>query len=319
MTSPSRGLVLVSGASSGIGLASALDLARRGFTVAAGYRRVEGRAAIEAAGLPHVVPVGLDVTDDRSVHDAVASIEALAGPAGLAGLVHSAGISELGPLETQPLDVLRRTLDVNVVGAVRLTRACLPALRRARGRIVVVGSVAGLSALPFMGAYSASKAALEAVADAWRVELAPWGIEVAMLEPGSIDTPITGKALASLEQSAGEPGDGPGMPGLDAAYGAAVDAFRRAVVSTAARGLPVTRTSAAIAHALTARRPRTRYLVGAEAWQRLLLKRLLPDRWHDLAVGLVVGLPGRNRARRLPDAASAARHVPSTGEPPATR
>lgn len=301
MTSPARGLVLVSGASSGIGLASARDLGRRGFTVAAGCRDAGGRAAIEALGLPHVLPVCLDVADDRSVEAAVAAVEAMAGPAGLAGLVHCAGVSELGPLETQPLDVLRRALDVNVVGAVRLLRACLPALRRARGRIVVVGSIAGLSTLPFMGAYSASKAALESVVDALRVEVAPWGIAVAILEPGSIDTPITGKALASLDAH----GRG-GTPAPDALYGPAIDAFRRAVVATAARGLPVARTSAAIAHALIARRPRTRYVVGGEAWQRLLLKRLLPDRWHDLAVRLVVGLPTRPPAGNVPAAARTA-------------
>jgi NAD(P)-dependent dehydrogenase (short-subunit alcohol dehydrogenase family) len=281
-----RGVVLISGASSGIGLATALALRRGGFTVLAGVRSPEGRDALDAVADAALVPVSLDVRDPDAVESAVARAEAVAGARGLTGLVNNAGISTLGPVEALTVDALRELFEVNVVGAVRLTRACLPALRAARGRVVNVSSIAGLSALPFMGGYSASKHALEALSDALRVELAPWSIGVAIVEPGTIDTPIAGKALASMDALDRS------HPGLAGLYADGLRAFRRKVADAASQALPPSRAADAIVHALTARRPRTRYVVGSEAWRRLLLRRVLPDRWHDLAVRLVVGLPG---------------------------
>jgi NADP-dependent 3-hydroxy acid dehydrogenase YdfG len=173
MSGPSPGVVIVSGATSGIGLACALDLCARGFTVVAGGRDPVAIAALERQRRPGLVACRLDVTDGESVAITVHRAEGLAAGRGLAGLVNNAGLSLLGPLELQPLAHLQAMLDVNVTGALRLTQQALPALRLGRGRIVFMGSIAGLSALPFLGGYSASKYALEAIADALRVEVTP--------------------------------------------------------------------------------------------------------------------------------------------------
>jgi NAD(P)-dependent dehydrogenase (short-subunit alcohol dehydrogenase family) len=281
-------VVVVSGASSGIGHACAIDLCRRGFTVVAGARSEDDLARLRALNLPGLVASALDVEDAGSIEAAVAVAEHVAEGRGLAGLVNCAGISPLGPVEAQSPDTLRRVLEVNVVGAAHLTSRCLPGLRRAGGRIVNIGSIAGLSALPFMGAYSASKHALEGMTDALRVEVAPWGIDVAIVEVGAVDTPIASKALASLDATLHDAGP----------YAESLRAFRHAVASSAAQGLPASRVADAVAHALTARRPRTRYVVGWEATWRSWLKRLVPDRWHDRVVQAVVRLPKRDSARQ---------------------
>lgn len=286
MSDRSRDVVLVSGATSGIGLACALELCARGFTVVAGGRDVTTLAALERRAVTGLVPCRLDVTDADSVELAVRRADALSAGRGLAGIVCNAGVSHLGPLELQPIQRLQEMLDVNVTGTVRLTQQALPALRRRRGRVVLIGSIAGRSALPFLGGYSASKHALEALADALRAEVAPWGIGVALVEPGTTDTPIGDKALASLDAIAATP-EG------EALYRTAMAAFRRQVTTAIGRALPPSTVVAAVVHALTAPQPRTRYLVGREARERVWLKRLLPDRLHDLAVRMVVGLPAR--------------------------
>ena len=178
--------VLISGASTGIGEASALRMHARGFTVYAGVRRTEDGDAVRArAGSDRLVPVLLDVTSEQHIAEVRRRIEAERGESGLDGLVNNAGIAAAGPLEFLPITELRRQLEVNVIGQVALTQAMLPALRRARGRIIFVGSIAGRSALPFVGAYAASKFAIEAIADSLRVELVESGIHVSVVEPGS--------------------------------------------------------------------------------------------------------------------------------------
>ncbi|HEY7923524.1 MAG TPA: SDR family oxidoreductase, partial [Vicinamibacteria bacterium] len=174
---------LVTGASSGIGAACAARLVRSGWRVLAGVRR-KGDAP------EGTEEVQLDVTDAAQIKAAADGVEELHA------LVNNAGIAIAMPLEFVPLDELRHQLEVNVVGQVAVTQAFLPVLRRARGRIVFVGSIAGRSALPFLGPYAASKHALEAIADSLRVELRPWGIHVAIVEPGSIRTPIWTRGAA---------------------------------------------------------------------------------------------------------------------------
>src|SRR5581483_7822637 len=180
---------LVTGASSGIGAACANRLVRGGWHVLAGVRRTgDAPAGTEE--------LRLDVTDPTQIRAAADRVERLDG------LVNNAGIVVAAPLEELPLDELRRQLEVNVVGQLAVTQALLPALRAARGRIVLVGSIAGRSALPFLGAYSASKFALEAVADALRIERAPAGIRVSLVEPGTIATPIWQRAAADADELA---------------------------------------------------------------------------------------------------------------------
>ena len=241
---------LVTGASSGIGEACARRLAGAGWRVLAGVRRA-GSAPL---GTEEVL---LDVTEPVAVE-----VDRLDG------LVNNAGIAVAGPLEFLPLDELRRQLEVNVVGQLRVTQAVLPALRRARGRVVNVGSISGRSALPFLGAYAMSKFALEALTDSLRVELEPWGIRVVVVEPGTIRTPIWTR----------ERPDPP--PEAAPLYGERIEAFRRAAVSRGAQGAPPDAVAAVVEHALTAERPRARYLVGRDARLRAGLERL-PVRLRD--------------------------------------
>ncbi len=193
----------------------------------------------------------------------------------LHALVNNAGIAVASPLELLPLDELRRQLEVNLVGQIAVTQAFLPHLRRTRGRIVLMGSIAGLSALPFLGAYAASKHALEAIADSLRMELSPWSIRVAIVEPGTIATPIWAKGaeIADAIQARSSSDVGP-------LYRERVAAFRRAATAAGRRAQPAERVAAVVERALTAQRPRARYLVGRDARIRAAIERL-PARARD--------------------------------------
>jgi NAD(P)-dependent dehydrogenase (short-subunit alcohol dehydrogenase family) len=266
--------VLVTGASSGIGEACARRLARRGWRVLAGVRTPEDGARLEAAGAS---PVLLDVTNAEQI---AAVAESVGGE--LDGLVDNAGIAIAAPLEVVPLDELRRQLEVNVIGQVAVLQAVLPALRAARGRVVLMGSIAGRSALPFLGPYAASKFALEAVADSLRVELRPWGIGVSIVEPGSIRTPIWTKGAARADElRAGFPA------GAQELYGAAVERFRAVAAKRGAGGAGPDEVAKAVEHALTADRPKPRYLVGRDAKIRARLQRL-PTRLRDRVITKVL-------------------------------
>lgn len=175
---------LVTGASTGIGRATALHLDRAGWRVFAGVRREEDADSLRAGGSERLVPSMLDVTDPDQVSAAAERIRSAVGEAGLDGLVNNAGIGLLGPLETLPIEDFRRTVEVNLIAQVAVTQALLPQVRAARGRIVFVSSVGGRMAMPFGSPYHAAKFGLEAVADSLRRELRPWGIEVAVIEPG---------------------------------------------------------------------------------------------------------------------------------------
>jgi len=207
-----------------------------------------------------------DVTDGEAVARAAAEVESLRG------LVANAGIAIAAPLEYLPTDELTRQLDVNVVGQLRVVQAFMPALRRERGRVVLMGSVGGRSALPFLGAYAMSKFALEAMADSLRLELAPFGMHVSIVEPGTIATAMWTKPQRSLE-------DFP--PELAERYGERIEKFRRlAQQRSSEHGVPPLEVAKAVEHALTAETPRTRYIVGPDAKRRARVQ-LLPDRLRD--------------------------------------
>jgi NAD(P)-dependent dehydrogenase (short-subunit alcohol dehydrogenase family) len=260
--------VLVTGASSGIGEATALHLRSRGWRVLAGVRREEDAERLGAAGLE---PLTLDVTDAAQIAAAADAV----GDDPLHGLVNNAGIALAIPLEYVPLDQLRRQLEINVIGQVAMTQAVLPALRRAPGRIVNMSSIAGRSALPFLGPYAASKHALEALSDALRLELRPWGIDVIVIEPGTIATPIwTRSAAVADDLFARLP------PEAGARYGARIASFRKLAGERGARGAPVATVAAAVERALTAENPRPRVVVGSDAIIRGVLEHL-PVRLRD--------------------------------------
>jgi NAD(P)-dependent dehydrogenase (short-subunit alcohol dehydrogenase family) len=265
---------LVTGASSGIGLASAVRLVNAGWRVFGGVRSDEDAAALDAHG---VEPLRLDVTDA----DQIAAAAEAVGPE-LQGLVDNAGIAVAAPLELVPLEELRRQLEVNVVGQVAVLQATLPALRRAGGRVVLVGSIGGRSALPFLGPYAASKHALEAFADVLRVELAPWEISVSIVEPASVKTAIWTKGATHAEtMQEGVSADAVAL------YAERLARFK-AVALKRGPGIDADVVAKAIEHALTASRPKARYVVGRDAHMRAWIERL-PTRLRDrmLAKALV--------------------------------
>jgi NAD(P)-dependent dehydrogenase (short-subunit alcohol dehydrogenase family) len=253
---------LVTGASSGIGAACAARLIGAGWRVFAGVRR----AGDAPTGTEEIL---LDVTDDKQVRAATERIE------DLHGLVNNAGIALAMPLEFIPLDELRRQFEVNVIGQVAVTQAFLPQLRHTQGRIVFVGSIAGRSALPFLGPYAASKHALEAIADTLRLELRPLGVAVSLVQPGTIKTPIWTKSAAVADALVG------GAPAeLTRLYGERIAAFREVALRRGAKGAPAEEVARAVEDALTVERPRTRKLVGVDAKVRAGVEKL-PDRLRD--------------------------------------
>jgi NAD(P)-dependent dehydrogenase (short-subunit alcohol dehydrogenase family) len=276
--SPAKAVV-ITGASTGIGRACALRLVERGVRVFAGVRSESDAAALEKGGSGRLTAVRIDVTAPDSIAAARRTVGDAVGPNGLDGLVNNAGIYLGGPLEFTSLDELRAELEVNLLGPIALTQALLPLLRSARGRIVNVSSISGRIALPFVGPYAASKFALEAISDAWRVELRPWGIRVALVEPGEIDTPMRDKVVATLRRIRA---DYP--PEAHELYGPVFGLAER----QQRRGAPPERVADAVEHALLGRRPRRRYLVGADARLLSALRRL------------PLGLRDRLIARELP-------------------
>jgi NAD(P)-dependent dehydrogenase (short-subunit alcohol dehydrogenase family) len=272
------GVVLVTGASTGIGEATASHLRELGFDAVAGVRRDEDAERLEGQGLQ---TVRLDVTDEAQI---AAALEAL-GDSALAGLVNNAGVAVAAPLEFVPLDEFRRQLEVNLIGQVAVIQAFLPALRRAGGRIVNVSSIGGRVALPLLSPYNASKFALEAVSDSLRRELRPQGVDVIVIEPGGIKTPIWNKGNKLADKLISRM-----PPDAERLYGRLVAGVRRETMKIEReRGLPPRAVAEVIGQALTVERPRTRYVVGRDAKVRASLARLLPDRAMDRLIGRALG------------------------------
>jgi len=272
-------VVVVTGASTGIGRACVLHLDALGFEVFAGVRKEADGVDLRQSGSPRLVPVILDVTADETIRAAARLVSEQVGDAGIAGLVNNAGIALAGPLEFISLERLRRQLEVNLVGQLATTQAFLPALRRGGGRIVFTSSIHGRVALPLVGPYGASKHALEGMADSLRRELRPWGIKVSLLEPGTVATPIWAKGLADADEMfAALPREGVAL------YGGVLNTLREAISSMGSAGVAPEAVARVIEHALTARKPRTRYLIGREARIQAMLHRLLPDRTLDALI-----------------------------------
>ena len=268
--------VLITGTSSGIGAACALDLDGRGFRVFAGARKPADsqRLAEQASG--RLVPLLIDVTEPESIRAAVETIGAAVGESGLAGLVNNAGIVVPGPLELVSHDRFRRQLEVNVLGTHAVIQAFLPLLRAATGRIVILSSIAGIVSPPYWGPYSASKRALEAIADALRLELRQWGIKVSVVEPDSIATPIWDKFQeATVEVQEDLPDAQRDL------YREDLDHLRELAEELARKGMPVDRVVKVVRHALCARRPKTRYPVGFRTRAAVWGKRFIQDRHLD--------------------------------------
>lgn len=268
--------VLVTGASTGLGRSLALHLAGSGWRVFAGVRKSSDAEALAAEAQGELLPLRLDVTAQESVAAAIGKISAGTGGQ-LHGLVNNAGIYLGGPLELMQPEEIEQTFAVNVTGLLRVTRACLPMLRAAGGRIINISSISGLVALPGVSVYAASKHAVEAITDSLRVELAPFGVRVIAVEPGGIKTPLWGKGVA---RDAAMPTD-PSTVAVQELYAPIVKLLRK--LNARPAGLPPEAVAKVVADALEAGRPKNRYLVGNDAKALSLLNRL-PEGLRDRAI-----------------------------------
>ena len=272
-----RKAILVTGSSTGIGADCTLHMTHLGYRVFAGLRNeADGQALQAKANSPFLIPVIIDVTKADSIKAAFETVQMIQGSEGLAGLVNNAGIVKYGPWEFIKLEELRLQMEVNFIGQVAVTQAFLPLLCKQCGRIVNISSVSGRAAMPFLGPYAVSKAALEAYSDSLRLELRRWGIYVSIIQPGSVATPIWEKTLSGSDAWLNNL-----PPEAHERYGRYVDQLRQRVINSAARRSPVELVSRAIAHALTSRHPKPRYVVGNDARLALFALRVFPDRLRD--------------------------------------
>ena len=278
--------IVITGASTGIGEACALRLDKLGYRVFAGVRKEADGERLKQKASGRLSPITLDVTDAATISSSADTVRAAVGDAGLFGLVNNAGISVVGPLEFVAPEDLRRQLEVNVVGQIAVTQAFLPFIRQAHGSIVNIGSIAGRVATPFLGPYTASKHAMEALTDSLRQELRPWNINVAIVEPGSIATPIWGKAQAEAdEMEKNLPEEALKL------YGKSFTAMRAAAREFEEAGIPADEVAKFVEHALTAKRPKTRYVVGRDAQIQRVLAKVVPDRIRDRLIASQLKLP----------------------------
>ncbi|SEP48995.1 SDR family oxidoreductase [Amycolatopsis saalfeldensis] len=264
-------LVVVTGASTGMGAAAARELAGRGFHVLAGVRRES-----DALRGPNLEPVILDITRPGEIEALAKRIEADPAHRPLRALVNNAGIAVNAPVETLPLDEWRRQFEVNLFGHIAVTQALMPALLAASGRVVNISSVGGRIAMATYGAYAGTKFAFEAVSDSLRREVGPLGVRVVVVQPGGVSTRMSARGIATATELAG------GMTDRQHdRYGPLVQAIIGQSAAMARTGLPAEKAGLVIARAVTDRRPRTRYTIGRDAALLTRLARVLPDRLLD--------------------------------------
>jgi NAD(P)-dependent dehydrogenase (short-subunit alcohol dehydrogenase family) len=272
--------VLVTGSSTGIGEACALELDRLGYRVFAGVRsEADGQKLKQQAGR-RLTPIMLDVTDREMISDALKSITEKLDGAPLVGLVNNAGIVVFGPLEALPLDALREQFEVNVVGQIAVTQACLPMLRAAKGRIVNMSSISGTIASPYLGPYCASKFALEALSDSLRLELRNSGVSVSLIEPISVATPIWEKSLAKADSLTEQM-----SPEAIKPYEADLEVIRSLTAELAKGQLTMQKVVDAVVHAISAPRPKPRYYLTLTTRMAFRGMQMLP---HWVRDGIVL-------------------------------
>lgn len=265
---------VITGVSTGIGYAAAADLSQHGYHIFGSVRRPEDGQRLQAAIGTNFTPLLFDVTDETGVATAVTQVANQLNGQPLTALINNAGISTPGPLSHLSAAALRQQLEVNVVSVLHITQSFLPLLKSVHtpGRIINISSVSGQIAYPFMGAYAASKHALEAMSDALRRELFLYGIEVILIEPGTVRTPIVGKFSEQVAQFA------------DTDYGPFLAKLEEEVAEREKKAMPVERVTAVIRTALQAQRPKTRYPIPRRWFTGWFLPRWLPDRWFDQLV-----------------------------------
>ena len=273
--------VLVTGAGRGIGKSIVEHLAARGWEVIAGVRNERDATAITALNPQRISSVILDVTDAGHIAALDDSL-----PERLDAVVNNAGVVVSGPMETVTPDDWRIQLEVNVIGQLAVTQAVLPRLRQSRGRVVFISSVNGQLSMPLIGAYSASKFALEAAADALRMELRPWHIGVAIIEPAQTDTDMWRTADDMVEQT-----EAALTAEQRALYARHIAGFKKRIPVSRKLAVPTERVAAVVEEALTARKPRPRYVVGVGPKLQVALMTNLPTSMRDRVMRLVSGQP----------------------------
>jgi NAD(P)-dependent dehydrogenase (short-subunit alcohol dehydrogenase family) len=286
MAGNESGAVVVTGASTGIGRATALYLDRKGYRVFAGVRKQADAKALSDAASDRLTPITIDVTKQRSVTAARQKVDRAVGKDGLAGLVNNAGVGGGGPVETTPLEDFRDVLEVNLIGQIAVTQAFLPLIRKAKGTVVFIASIGGRVASPFLSPYNTSKFGIEALGESLRHELRPWGIDVVVVEPGSIDTAIWGKGEEAIRERVGNlPDDARRL------YGKQLRRFGEVLQETASRGISPEKVADVVWKAIRSDNPRHRYLVGIDAKIGARLKGLLPERTFSKLAGRQTKLP----------------------------
>jgi NAD(P)-dependent dehydrogenase (short-subunit alcohol dehydrogenase family) len=273
MAGNESGAVVVTGASTGIGRATALYLDKEGYRVFAGVRKdTDAESLIEVAS-DRLTPITIDVTEDRSIEAAKDEVQRAVGEDGIVGLVNNAGVGGGGPIEFMDLDNFRDTLEINLVGQIAVTQAFMSLIREAKGTIVFIASIGGRIATPFLSPYNASKFGIEAVGESLRAEVMPWGIDVTVVEPGSISTEIWAKgADTASDQLEGL------SPDARRLYGKQLTRFSEALGETADRGIHPDKVAIVIHKAIRSDKPKHRYLVGTDAKVAARLKGYLPER-----------------------------------------
>jgi short-subunit dehydrogenase len=279
MNQKSKDAVVITGASTGVGKATALLLERQGYQVFAGVRQQKDADSLKLNSSGNLTPIILDVTKTEQIKSAAGIVKLAVGETGLRGLVNNAGILVDGPLEYLDIDELRWQFEVNVIGQVAVTQAFLPMIRQAKGRIINIGSVSGKISSPFFSALCASKFALEALNDALRMELHPWGIEVVLIEPGSIASTAPDKVEASLQKKLANM-----SPIARAMYGDIYKFSLQQLIKSNRMGISPEEVANVIQKALEVNKPKTRYFVSKEKVMLnflLMLAKILPDRVCD--------------------------------------
>lgn len=277
-----KGYIFITGATGGIGSAIVKKLTELGYTVLAGVRSKEQGKRLKKEISPNIVPIEMDITISSSVEAASLEVGKFLGNNGIDGLINNAGCIIQGPMELLSLDEIKYQFDVNVFGQIAVTQALLPFIRKNSGRVINIGAVTGKTAMPFIGALSASKHAMEALTDALRVELKPWNIHVTMIQPAAIDTSIFEKANAASDRSLQQ------VPSEKLAlYESALAAYHSTIAKQ-----PVSPTDVvvkAVIEALSAKTPKTRYAVGRGARLVVTISHL-PDRLRDRLLMSSLGL-----------------------------
>jgi NAD(P)-dependent dehydrogenase (short-subunit alcohol dehydrogenase family) len=286
MAGNESGAAVVTGASTGIGRATALLLDQKGYRVFAGVRKEADAKSLAEDASDRLTPITIDVTKDRSISAAKRKVQRAAGKEGLVGLVNNAGVGGGGPIEFMPLDSFRDTLEVNLIGQIAVTQAFLPLVRTAKGTIVFIASIGGRIATPFLSPYNTSKFGVEALGESLRAELKPWDIDVTVVEPGSIDTDIWAKGADTAAEQ---------IKGMSAAgrrlYGRQLTRFGEVLTETADRGISPEKVAKVIHKAIRSDKPKHRYLVGTDAKVAARLKGNLPERTFSRMLGRQMKMP----------------------------